>query len=100
MAGVVTASLPALRAGTAHENLIVTVEGMFVPTHGTVVSLGEGVTVRDLDVACVNCELDSDAPIYELRFNADVSADATLTRRDLLVEIGRPITAIMVRRGS
>jgi hypothetical protein len=83
-AGVVHATLPQLQTGRTHWNLAATVEGVFVPTPGIAVSLGEGVTVFDLAVE----DVDRAGLVYELRFNVDVAPDAPLTQRDLVVEIG------------
>jgi hypothetical protein len=91
--GFVRATLPELQTGWTHWNLTATIEGLFVPTPGTVVSLGEGVTVRDLVVDCANCDgiqgdLNPADLTYELRFNVEVATDAPLTPRDLVIEIG------------
>jgi hypothetical protein len=62
--------------------------------------LGEGVTVLDLVVECMNCtaeDLDPGDLVYELRFNVDVAPNAPLTQRDLVVEIG---TADYVKIGA
>src|SRR5690606_25530118 len=91
--GVVRAVLPDLHTGYTHHNLTSTIEGLFVPTPGTVVSLGQGVAVNDLEIACLNCDqgqgdIAPEDMRYELRFSVDVASDAPLTQRDLLVEIG------------
>jgi hypothetical protein len=89
--GDVHATLPQLQTGSTHWNLSATIGGLFVPTPGIAVSLGEGVTVFDLVVECMNCkaeDLDPAGLVYELRFNVDVVPDAPLTQRDLVVEIG------------
>ncbi|PRQ07597.1 hypothetical protein ENSA7_25870 [Enhygromyxa salina] len=91
--GLVRADLPALGTGDTHQDLSATIEGIFLPSSGTIVSLGEGVAVHDLEVTCLSCdddaeELDPAALVYRLRFDADVATDAPLTKRDLLVEIG------------
>ncbi|KIG12424.1 hypothetical protein DB30_01499 [Enhygromyxa salina] len=92
--GLVRGDLPSLQAGESHQGLTATIEGIFVPSPGAMVSLGDGVTVRDLEVTGLNCDNDNEQDpdpatlVYELRFNADVAPDASLTMRDLLVEIG------------